>query len=98
VRTGFIVDSVAEVLRVPRSAVERSPKLSEEQDKLIGEVANLNDGKRMILVLDAEPLLDHHELAALKGTGCEAEASAPPPPKPGARKGKVAAAGKTGAA
>jgi purine-binding chemotaxis protein CheW len=89
---------VAEVLRVPRSAVERSPKLSEEQDKLIGEVANLNDGKRMILVLDAEPLLDHHELQALKGTGCEVEAAAPPPPRAGGRKGKVAAAGKTGAA
>lgn len=102
VRTGFIVDSVAEVLRVPRSAVERSPKLSEEQDKLIGEVANLNDGKRMILVLDAEPLLDHTELQALKGASdgadaeTDADADAPPPPaKVGSRKGK-ASAGKSG--
>jgi purine-binding chemotaxis protein CheW len=98
VRTGFIVDSVAEVLRVPRSAVERSPKLSEEQDKLIGEVANLNDGKRMILVLDAEPLLDHHELQALKGTGCEVEDAAAPPPKASGRKARAGAAGKTGTA
>jgi purine-binding chemotaxis protein CheW len=99
VRTGFIVDSVTEVLRVPRSAVERSPKLSEEQDKLIGEVANLNDGKRMILVLDAEPLLDHQELAALKGTGAEAQADAPTSPKAGGgRKPKTAGAGKSGAA
>ena len=88
VRTGFIVDSVTEVLRVPRSAVERSPKLSEEQDKLIGEVANLNEGKRMILVLDAEPLLDHHELAALKGRAADPDAdplAAPPPKLPAAR-------------
>jgi len=98
VRTGFIVDSVTEVLRVPRSAVERSPKLSEEQDKLIGEVANLNDGKRMILVLDAEPLLDHQELAALKGTGADVQADAPPPKAGGGRKPKAAGAGKSSAA
>ena len=99
VRTGFIVDSVTEVLRVPRSAVERSPKLSEEQDKLIGEVANLNDGKRMILVLDAEPLLDHQELAALKGTaGDDRTDASPPPAKASGRKTRAAVAGKNSAA
>jgi purine-binding chemotaxis protein CheW len=98
VRTGFIVDSVTEVLRVPRSAVERSPKLSEEQDKLIGRVANLNDGKRMILVLDAEPLLDHSELAALKGDGGADAGDAPPPAAAGGRKAKGTAAGAADAA
>ncbi len=100
VRTGFIVNSVTEVLRVPRSAVERSPKLSEEQDKLIGEVANLNEGKRMILVLDAEPLLDHHELAALKGRAADPDADplAAPPPKAAGRKAKAARTDATSAA
>lgn len=96
VRTGFIVDSVTEVLRVPRAAVERSPMLSEEQNKLIGEVANLNDGKRMILVLDAEPLLDHQELAQLRGDVCATPGA--PSPKSSARKGRGSAAGTATAA
>jgi purine-binding chemotaxis protein CheW len=84
VRTGFIVDQVAEVLRVPRAAVERAPKLSEEQDRMIGEVANLDDGKRMVLVLDAEALLDAHERAALDPEAADAPAGRRRRMRPGA--------------
>lgn len=41
VRTGFIVDAVTEVLKVPRTAIEASPRLSGEQSRLLGRVANL---------------------------------------------------------
>jgi purine-binding chemotaxis protein CheW len=56
VQTGYIVDAVAEVLRIPRSRLEPAPALSPEQSRLIGTVANLNDGKRIIQIVDAAAL------------------------------------------
>src|SRR5664280_635984 len=47
VRTGFIVDSVTEVLRVTRGDLEPAPELSREQSTLVSRVANLPDSKRM---------------------------------------------------
>lgn len=65
VRTGFIVDSVSEVLKIARSAIGPTPSLSEEQARLIGRVANLEKNKRMILLLDVENLLDAAEIGAV---------------------------------
>lgn len=65
-RTGFIVDSVSEVTRIPRVAIEPAPNLSEEQRKLIKRVANLEKQKRMILLLDVGQLLDRREVAELQ--------------------------------
>lgn len=62
-RTGFIVDSVSEVLKIPRSTIGRTPTMSEEQSRLIGRVANLEKSKRMILLLDVDNLLDTAEVA-----------------------------------
>jgi purine-binding chemotaxis protein CheW len=63
--TGFIVDSVSEVLKIRTAAIEGMPALSEEQARLIGQVANLEAQKRLILILDPRRLLDSRELAAL---------------------------------
>ena len=68
VRTGFIVDSVAEVLKIPKTAIERSPRLSLEQARLIARVANLEQQKRMIQLIDPSRLIaeeQREELAAL---------------------------------
>lgn len=65
VQTGFIVDSLSEVLRLPQSIIEHSPKLSSEQTRIMGRVANLKDSNRMILVLDAKELLDEEEMISL---------------------------------
>ncbi|MTW21416.1 chemotaxis protein CheW [Allochromatium palmeri] len=68
VRTGFIVDSVAEVLKIPKAAIERSPRLSLEQARLIARVANLEQQKRMIQLIDTSRLIaeeQREELAAL---------------------------------
>jgi purine-binding chemotaxis protein CheW len=65
-RTGFIVDSVSEVTRIPRVAIGPAPNLSEEQRKLIKRVANLEKQKRMILLLDVAQLLNRRELAELQ--------------------------------
>jgi purine-binding chemotaxis protein CheW len=66
VRTGFIVDSVSEVMRIGARFIDAAPKLSAEQQKLIRRVANLEATKRMILLLDVNQLLNVKELAALK--------------------------------
>jgi purine-binding chemotaxis protein CheW len=70
VRTGFIVDSVAEVLKVPKSSIEPAPNLSSSQSKLIARVANLEKQKRLILLIEPSRLLeaeDKEGLAAFAG-------------------------------
>ena len=66
-RTGFIVDSVAEVLRIPRGDVAAAPKLSSEQSLLISRVANLEGGKRLVMLLDPAHLLQGDEVSAMGG-------------------------------
>lgn len=67
VRTGFIVNSVSEVMRIPAKSIDVTPELSEEQKRLIRRVANLEQQKRMILLLDVPQLLNAQEMKALKG-------------------------------
>lgn len=66
VRTGFIVDQVSEVLKISRAAIGPAPSLSQEQQRLIRRVANLESQERMILLLDPGNLLDAGEVAALE--------------------------------
>jgi len=56
-RTGFIVDSVAEVLRLPRDQIEVAPQLSDDQARIMGRVINLKKEQRMIQVLATDELL-----------------------------------------
>lgn len=60
-KTGFMVDGVSEVLRVPVDAISPAPELSPEQARLIGRVANLAAQGRMILLVDPAQLLDQVE-------------------------------------
>ncbi|MGB4497563.1 MAG: chemotaxis protein CheW [Methylococcaceae bacterium] len=64
-RTGFIVDSVAEVLKVPKSAIEPAPNLSAGQMNLISRVANLEKQKRLILLIEPSQLLEAQDRAGL---------------------------------
>ena len=64
-RTGFIVDSVSEVLKIPRHAIDLAPNLSNETVRLFKRVANLDKQKRMILLLDIDQLLEGSEAQAL---------------------------------
>jgi purine-binding chemotaxis protein CheW len=65
VRTGFIVDQVAEVLRIPKAAIEPAPQLSAEQGLLLSRMANLEKQKRMVQLLDPPHLMGKKELKAL---------------------------------
>ena len=64
-RTGFIVDSVAEVLRIPRGHIVPAPTMSSEQSLLISRVANLEGDKRMVMLIDPAHLLEGGETQAL---------------------------------
>jgi purine-binding chemotaxis protein CheW len=63
--TGFIVDSVAEVLKIHKNAIETSPKLSSEQAKLLARMANLEKQKRMVQLIEPEHLVGTGDLADL---------------------------------
>lgn len=81
-RTGFIVDSVAEVLRIPRAHIAPAPALSEEQSRLISRVANLQGDKRLVMLIDPRHLLQGSELHAvgdMGGAGSGAVAAEPVP-------------------
>lgn len=65
-RVGFIVDAVSEVLKIPRSAIETAPRLSEDQARVMGRVANLAQDKRMIILIEPNQLLELREMSALK--------------------------------
>jgi purine-binding chemotaxis protein CheW len=65
VRTGFIVDQVAEVLRLPKAAIEPAPQLSAEQGQLLSRMANLEKQKRMVQLIDPPHLMAKKELVAL---------------------------------
>jgi purine-binding chemotaxis protein CheW len=58
VRTGFIVDSVAEVLKVPKSAIEAAPHLSGDQHQVLARMANLEKQKRMVQLIDPKYLIE----------------------------------------
>lgn len=79
-RTGFIVDSVAEVLRIGRAQIERAPELSDEQGRLITQVAKLDGDKRLVMLIDTSQLLGAREAQAMAGIdGVQAEPATPAP-------------------
>ncbi|MBK5966354.1 chemotaxis protein CheW [Thiocystis minor] len=64
-RTGFIVDSVAEVLRIHKSVIEPAPRLSGDQAKLLARMANLEKQGRLVQLIDPTQLMQGRELADL---------------------------------
>ena len=68
-RTGFIVDSVAEVLRIPRANITQAPALSAEQTRLIQQVAKLDGDKRLVMLIDPRHFLEGQEMAAMHQLG-----------------------------
>jgi purine-binding chemotaxis protein CheW len=65
-RTGFIVDSVAEVLRIGHTHIEPAPQLSDEQGRLITQVAKLDRDKRLVMLIDPSQLLGAREVRAME--------------------------------
>lgn len=56
--TGVIVDSVSEVIRISKSFIEQTPSnVADIKDKFISGVGKLNQGKRIVVLINAEQLL-----------------------------------------
>lgn len=56
---GFIVDAVSEVLRIPASTIEPSPRLCKVEREYVSGVGKLND--RLLILLDLDRLLSDSE-------------------------------------
>jgi purine-binding chemotaxis protein CheW len=65
VRTGFIVDSVVEVLKVQKSTIEPAPRLAGERSKLLARMANLEKQKRMVQLIEPNHLIEGQDRADL---------------------------------
>jgi purine-binding chemotaxis protein CheW len=66
VRTGFIVDSVSEVLKISLSQISDAPNVATHENSAVARVANIVASKRLILMLDVGRLLNETEMTALK--------------------------------
>lgn len=62
---GLIVDRISEVVRVPANVIQPPPKFSEEGEGQLKGVAKLNNGNRMILILDPAKLVTVEEMNSL---------------------------------
>jgi purine-binding chemotaxis protein CheW len=56
-RTGYVVDSVTEVMRLARSRIEPAPKVSSSQEAILGRVVNLQEQGRIVMVVSTSALV-----------------------------------------
>jgi purine-binding chemotaxis protein CheW len=70
---GILVDAVSEVLSVAKDAIEPPPPIlsADDADQLRG-VAKLDEGKRLIMLLDVNRVLSPAEAQQLAGLGVQA--------------------------
>ncbi|WP_426191011.1 chemotaxis protein CheW [Massilia sp. DWR3-1-1] len=64
-RTGFIVDSVVEVLMLPKGAIVAAPRLAATAPALLARMANLEQAGRLLQLIDPDHLVDAGGRAAL---------------------------------
>lgn len=64
---GIMVDKVSEVLRVPVSIIQPPPKFSMQSTDQIRGIAKLDNGKRIIMILEPSKLILEDEIDAISG-------------------------------
>ncbi|WP_379135307.1 chemotaxis protein CheW [Paenibacillus sp. sgz500958] len=62
---GIMVDKISEVLRVPANSIQAPPKFSTQSGEQLKGVAKLDNGKRMILILEPSKLITADEISGL---------------------------------
>ena len=65
IRTGFIVDQVIEVLKIPKTSIEAAPIFSSDQKTLLSRMANMAKQQRLVQLLDPAFLVRDDELDTL---------------------------------
>ncbi len=74
---GLVVDSVNEVMRFSKELIDLPPNVSEDTEKMqIKGVAKLDQGKRLIMLLDNQNLVDVEELGEISETSNNEKESA----------------------
>jgi purine-binding chemotaxis protein CheW len=68
-QAGFVVDTVSEVLKIPRSQLRPTPDLAADGSQIIDRIANIDVEGRMILLLNPRELLDRAEKDLLVAMG-----------------------------
>lgn len=71
-QAGFIVDAISEILALSESQIEATPELTADAGRLFSRIATLDDGARLILLIEPKELLDRAErdlLSALEASG-----------------------------
>jgi chemotaxis signal transduction protein len=75
---GLVVDHVHEVLNVPKNLVEPPPRITSNGGMELSGVAKLDDGSRLIMLLDVAHLMKDQELRDVHNSAQQAvEAEAP---------------------
>jgi len=59
---GFIVDSVHEVLKIPKNLLQESQAIFGKDGEVFDKIANLDKQKRMIQIINPEKLLDQKDM------------------------------------
>lgn len=70
VTVGYLVDSVNEVVRIPKSVIESTPAMARSERKELMGIAKLNEGKRLIMIMDETALVsrkDEYRIAEATG-------------------------------
>lgn len=67
--TGLIVDAVSEVLRIPERSIEPTPPIlsASASGRYISGIGKLEKGKRAIILVNTDAILDQEEIEALPG-------------------------------
>jgi len=70
-KTGLRVDQVNEVLRLSKHDIENTPSIirSGKSNRFMDGVCKLDGGKRMVMLLDVEQVLDQSELQSMNSMG-----------------------------
>ena len=72
----LLVDKVREVLNMPKRQIDAPPQnLSENRNLELSGIAKLENGKRLILLLDADHLIKEQELQTLGAVASESSAN-----------------------
>lgn len=66
---GLVVDHVHEVLNVPKSLMEPPPRITSSGGMELSAVAKLDDGSRLIMLLDVASLMKDQKLRDVQGSG-----------------------------
>ncbi|MBF0112586.1 MAG: chemotaxis protein CheW, partial [Desulfamplus sp.] len=56
---GYLVDWVDEVLRIPKSVIDATPAMASSDRRELKAVAKLNQGERLIMIMDESALVSH---------------------------------------